>query len=353
MKSIKNYLLLLTFGSFFFVACSSDDDFTPIVVEPDAYENGILITNEGPFGEGSGTITFVSEDFSVTEQNVYYRVNGSPIGNVVHSMGFADGNAYIVANNSHRVMIADRYTMEKQDSIVSGLENPRYFASNGATRGYITAWGDPMDEGDDYVTVVNLTDNTIATTIPVAFGPEKILNHNAKMYVAHQGGWGQNNLISVISGTSVETTITVGDVPNSMVAAGNYLYVMGGGKPDYSGSETAGSISKIDLNTNQVVDTYTFNQDEHPSDLVSDGVHLYYNLDGMVYRSNIDSVSLPGAPVIEGYFYTMEVKNGFLFATDAADFVSSGKLFVYDLNSYQKVAETEAGIIPGGIYFNE
>lgn len=351
MKKIKNFVMLTALGSFFFVACSSDDDFTPTEVEPEAYENGILITNEGPFGDGTGTITFVSDDFSTVEQNIYKKVNGSELGNIVQSMGFADDQAYIVVSNSHRVMIANRYSFEKTDSIVSGLENPRFFASNNNT-GYITAWGDPMDESDDYVAVVDLRTNTISSTISVPLGPERIINDGSTFYVAHQGAWGQNNLVSVISGNSVSKTITVGDVPNSMVIAGNYLYVLNGGNPDYSGNETAGSLSKIDLALNEVVETYTFGSTDHPSELVTDGVNLYYNLNGSVYKTAVSSISLPGEPVISGAFYKLAINDGFLYATDAGDYASSGKMYVYDLSSYTRIHEIETGIIPGGVYFN-
>lgn len=354
MKSIKSYLLLFSFSTLFFVGCSSDDESsTPITPEPDAYENGILITNEGPFGDGSGTITFISNDFSIVEQNVYKNVNGSDLGNIVNGMGFAEGNAYIIANNSHKVMIADRYTFEAVDSIVDRLENPRHFASSN-TRGYITNWGDPMDNNDDFVAVVDLRTNTITTTISVPFGPDKILEHNGKLYVAHQGGWGQNNLISVISGTSVESTLTVGDVPNSMVVVGDYLYVLGGGSPDYSGNETAGTLSKIDLNTNQVVDTYLFGATDHPSNLTADGTDLYYGLNGHVYKASTDFTSLPGTSIIDNSFYTMVAKNGKLYATDAGDFASRGSIYVYDLsNTATPIHEERTGIIPGGVYFNE
>lgn len=352
MKTIKNYLLLFAIASFVFTSCSSDDDFTPSVIVPEAYEDGILVLNEGPFGQGSGTITYVSEDFATVEQNIYRNVNGTELGNVVNSMGFADGNAYIVVNNSHRVMIANRYSFESQDSITTGLENPRHFASNGQTRGYVTAWGDPSNDNDDYVAVIDLTTNTISTTIPVSYGPEKILGHNGKMYVAHAGGWGQNNLISVISGVSVEKTITVGDVPNSMVVVGDYLYVLASGKPEYSGEETAGSLTKIDLNTNEIVETQTFEVTQHPSQLVTDGVNLYYNLSGSVHKTEVASISVPGTPVIDRSFYTLAINDGMLFGTDAGDYASQGTLYVYDLATYGQIKEITTGIIPGGVYFN-
>lgn len=349
---MKNYLIPFAVFAFLFASCSSDDDSNQPSPTPADYENGILISNEGPFNNGSGSITFVSEDFATVEQKVYKNVNGSDLGNIVQSIGLTSDDAYIIVSNSQKIMVANRYTFEKKDSIVTGFENPRYFASNGSTKGYVTDWGDPTDNNDDYVAVIDLRTNRITETISVPFGPEKILNFGNKLYVAHQGGYGFNNLISVISGNSVESTITVGDIPSSMTVIGDFLYVLGSGNPDYSGAETPGSITKIDLTTNQVVETFTFGATDHPSLLTSDGSNLFYNLNGKVYKTNSSAISLPGTPIIDGFFYAMEARNGMLYATDAGDFASRGSMYVFDLSSNQQIQNIQTGIVPGGIYFN-
>lgn len=349
---MKNYLLPFAAIALLFASCSSDDDNTQVDPIVGDYAKGILITNEGPFMNGSGTVTYVSDDFLTIEQKIYKNVNGSDLGNIVQSMGFNNSDAYIVVSNSQKLMVADRYTFEKKDSIVSGFVNPRYFASNGQNQGYVTDWGDPTDNNDDFVALIDLQTNNITSTISVPFGPEKILNHEGSLYVAHPGGYGQNNLISVIAGNSVVKTITVGDVPNSMVVVGNSLYVLGNGKPDYSGEETAGSITKINLSTNEVINTYTFNTTDHPQGLTAEGSQLYYNMNGKVYKLDAGNITLPGAPILDGFFYAMEVKDGKLYATDAKDYASQGSLYVYDLSSNQQIQDIQTGIIPGGIYFN-
>lgn len=352
MKTMKK-LLILSLSTMFFISCSNDDDNTPQNNVPADYEKGIFITNEGPFNNGSGTITFISEDYSTVSQNIYRNVNGTELGNIVQSMGFQDDNAYIVVNNSNKIMVANRYTFESVDSIKTGINNPRYFIGTSGNKGYITNWGDPTDDTDDYVAVLDLRTNTVSATIPVSFGPEKIVSHNNKIYVAHQGGYGQNNIISVISGNSVESTITVGDVPNSMIVSGNTLYVLCGGTPSYAGTETSGSLVKIDLSTGAVTETSSFATTEHPSNLTVDGNNLFYNLNGKVYKINSSSIALPGTSIVNGLFYALEAKDGKLYATDAGDFASKGSLKIFDLTTNQEIQSFETGIIPGGIYFNE
>ncbi|QQX76537.1 MULTISPECIES: YncE family protein [Aequorivita] len=349
---MMNKILFLAITALFFVSCSNDDDGQAEYV-PAAFEKGILVTNEGPFGNGSGNITFISEDYSTVTQNIYRTVNGTELGNVVQSMGFQDDNAYIVVNNSNKIMIANRYSFEAVDSIKTGINNPRYFMGADGSRGYITNWGDPNDNADDFVAVVDLRNNTVSSTIPVSFGPERIVSYNNKIYVAHHGGFGQNNLISIISGNTLEGTITVGDAPNSMGVSGNSLFVLCGGNPSYTGNETAGSLVEINLSNNQVLNTYTFGNTDHPSSLTMDGSNLFYSLNGKVYKLNMGSITLPGNDIVNGFFYALEAKDGLLYVTDADDFASRGSLKIYDLSTNQQIQDFQTGIVPGGIYFNE
>lgn len=346
-------LLFLTFATSLLISCSNDDDPQTDPIPSAAYEKGILVTNEGPFNNGSGNITFVSEDYATVAQNIYRTVNGKELGNIVQSMGFQDENAYIVVSNSAKIMIANRYTFESVDSIKTGLVNPRYFMGDAGNKGYVTDWGDPNDNSDDYVAVLDLRTNMVTTTIPVTFGPERMVFYNNKIYVAHQGAYGQNNLVSVISGNSLESTITVGDVPNSMIISGNTLYVLCGGNPSYTGNETAGSLIKIDLLTGLVSQTFTFQTTQHPTNLTMDGDNLFYSLDGKVYKLDTASISLPGIDIINGIFYALQAKDGKLYATDADDFASRGSLLIYDLSTNQQIQDFQTGIVPGGIYFND
>lgn len=346
-------LLYLSFATLLFISCSNDDDPQPEQLLPAAYEKGIFVTNEGPFGTGSGTVSFISEDYSTVAQNIFKTVNGKDLGNIVQSMGFQDDNAYIVVNNSQKIEVVNRYSFESLDSITTGINNPRYFLGTDSNRAYVTNWGDPNDNSDDFVAVIDLRNNTVSATIPVSFGPERMVAYGGKIYVAHQGGYGQNNLISVISGTSVETTINVGDVPNSMVVSGNSLFILCGGNPSYTGSETAGSLVKVDLSNGQVSNTYDLTTTQHPTSLTIDGTNLYYSLDGKIYKVNSTSVSLPGSDIANGFFYALQATNGKLYATDAGDFASNGTMKVFDLSTNQEIQEFPTGIIPGGIYFNE
>ena len=334
-------------------SCSNDDE---EIQEPMGdYANGILVSNEGPFSNGTGTVTFISEDLSVVNNGIYKMTNDEDLGNVVQSIGFTENEAFIVANVSNKINVVNRYTFEKIASITDGLNNPRYFIeANG--KGYVTNWGDTADETDDFVAIINLQNYTVEGTISVILGPEAILAKDNTVYVAHQGAWGQNNKVSVINTSSNELikTLTVGDVPNSMQldASGN-LWVLASGKPAYTGDETAGMLTKINTGTNEVDNSFQFETTQHPSSLNLDAGILYYRLGDTVFEQSLSATSLNMETVLEGVsFYTMVVNNGRLYGTDAGDYASNGTLTVYDLNTELTIKALTVGIIPGGIYFN-
>ena len=89
----------------FNISCRTEDD--PIV-EPEpkgAYENGILMSNEGNFGTPTATVSFISNDLNTVENNIYSTNNGNAaLGDVLQTIGFQGDNAYMVLNNSNKIV---------------------------------------------------------------------------------------------------------------------------------------------------------------------------------------------------------------------------------------------------------
>ncbi|MEE9364282.1 MAG: DUF5074 domain-containing protein [Cellulophaga sp.] len=349
---IKQALLSAFAFVILFTSCNNDD--SPKLPLGD-YENGILVSNEGPFGNGTGTISFISKDSSVVHNTIYKLENAEDLGNIVQSIGFDESRAYIVANNSQKISIVNRYTFKKLGAVTEGLANPRYFVvANG--KGYVTNWGDTADSTDDYVAIINLETYQLDGKISVVLGPERIVVKGNKVYVAHKGAYGQNNVISVINTDTdtVEKTITVGDVPNSMLFdASGSLWVLAGGKPSYTKDETKGVLTKINTSSNTVDATFEFATTEHPKHLSLGNNELYYALGSGVYKMALSGDALPTtAHLSDVSFYTMTVSEGKLYGTDAKDYASKGDLNIYDLTTKKKTKTLSVGIIPGGIYFN-
>ncbi|PKA96688.1 hypothetical protein B0O79_0326 [Flavobacteriaceae bacterium MAR_2009_75] len=356
---INKVSILVVLSALFITSCSDDDNSPTLPEEAEepeaAYENGLLIVNEGPFNNGTGTVTFISEDNSVIEEAIYKKENSEDLGNIVQSMAFDDDLAYIVVNNSHKIHVVNRYTFKSEAVIEADLMNPRYMTvSNG--KGYVTNWGDTADESDDYIAIIDLEANAVVGAIPVELGPEAITSNSEFVYVAHQGAYGQNNIVSVIDPLNDEVldTIEVGDLPNSMQwdASGN-LWVLSGGAPSYTAEETNGALVQIDISSNEISKTLDFTTVQHPGGLNIDGDMLYFSLDNAIYSFETNSDSLPTEPYINDVsFYTMTINEGKLYGTDAKDFASKGDLIIYDLSTKEKTNTFPVGIIPRGVYFN-
>jgi YVTN family beta-propeller protein len=343
-------------GSLFLVSCSSDDnaDNTPL----GAYDNGVIILNQGGFMAGNASVSFLSNDFTL-ENNIFANANNNALlGDTGQDIGLNDDLAYIVLNASNKIEVVNRYTFIKVATISLGLENPRYIAFHDG-KGYVTNWGDASDADDDFVAVVDLASNAVTTTIPVVEGPERILEENGKLYVAHYGGYGFGTTVTVIntSTNAVTASIEVGDAPNSLAIEDGKLYVMSSGLPSWTESESGGQLDVINLSNNTVTKTLAFGNDSHPSNLVIEDNKLYYTVDSGIYTMALSASALPADPLFnttdQGAYgiYCFEVKGDYIYVGDAADYNSNGKVYVYMLNGMLHHSET-VGVIPAGFYFN-
>ena len=84
--NLKKIGILLTLSGLFLTACTNDDD---VSIPLGAYDNGVLILNQGNFGQGNSSISFWSNDFSTFEFNAFGSVNPSiPLGDTAQDLGF-------------------------------------------------------------------------------------------------------------------------------------------------------------------------------------------------------------------------------------------------------------------------
>lgn len=356
MKFSKLILTALL-GSFFLFSCTDDDNNENPLGD---YDNGVLILNQGGFGNGNASVSYLSDDLNTFQNDIFSLVNPSIIlGDTAQDVGFYNDLAYIVLNASNKIEVVNRYTMVHVATISTGLSNPRYIAfANG--KGYVTNWGNGVNANDDFIAVVNLSSNSVVSTISVAEGPEKIVEEDNKLYVAHSGGYNYGNTISVIntSTNTVATTITVGDVPNSLEEENGILYVLCGGKSSWSGAESAGKLVKINLSNNTVSGSVDFAETtDHPSNLVIENNRLYYTLDSDIFRMNLSATALPTEALFstteQGVYgvYSFAVENNKIYVGDALDYSSNGKVYVYSLTGDLLSSKT-VGVIPAGFYFN-
>lgn len=173
---------------------------------------GILVLNEGNFGQANASVTSYNPESGEVSQNRYENVNGSPIGDVLYSATEIGDRLYLVVNNSSKIEVVDKETFTKIATIrIANEASPRELVKVSETKAYVT------NLFGNSVSVINLETNEEVSTIAVGSNPEGIAVVDELAYVANSG-FGNGNTISVINTSSdtVMRTITVGDNPLSI-----------------------------------------------------------------------------------------------------------------------------------------
>lgn len=319
------------------------------------YSDGIFILNEGLFGTNTAAVSHIDASGTL-ENNIFTTQNPEIVlGDTGQGMGFYGDYAYVVLNYSNEIKVVNSTTFAFVANITDQMAFPRNIAFyNGY--GYVTNWGDPEDTADDYVAVIDLETNTITETISVAEGPEEIVEKDGKLYIAHQGGYGYGNSVSVIDlATDTVESITVGDVPTTIKIDDEYLYVLSSGKHAWTGDETLASIHKIDLSDYENEVVFDFEASEHPSFLTLDDADLFYVLNGDIFKMSLNAAALPTTAFNSANNaqipYGLEKIDDKLYLLDALDYVSPGKVFVYD-ETGSLSTEYTVGPLPNGVYQN-
>ena len=104
----KNRLFLLMALSALMFSCKPDKP-----VNPSEFNigSGLLVLNEGNFQYSNASLSFYDIQADTVCNNLFYKVNDAPLGDVAESMALVDGKLYIVVNNSNYIYKVDAKTM--------------------------------------------------------------------------------------------------------------------------------------------------------------------------------------------------------------------------------------------------
>lgn len=193
MKKI-HYLIFAVLTASFLASCTTADyvigDEEIVIGE---YAHGLFIINEGNMGSGNSEISFIDQFYSEVSNSIFSKANaGANLGDTAQSIGIYKDYAFLVINNSNKIEVVNRHTFQQVATIVEGINNPRYISFSN-DKAYVTNWGDPTDETDDFVALIDIEKMEAVRFIPVAFGPEKTVANNRYVFVAHKGAFSTNN----------------------------------------------------------------------------------------------------------------------------------------------------------------
>jgi hypothetical protein len=350
MNSIKYILILLLF-----VSCKKDE-IDPNSDLPANYSNGILVLNEGLFQQNNSTLSWIDLNTNEVKQDVFLNTNNRLLGDTGNDLQRYGGKIYIVVNASSTVEVLDAATLKSIKQIQLN------FQSQGQQPRRIAFWNDKayVSSYDGYVNIIDTNSLTLINRISVGQNPEGLAVMNDHLYVANSGGLSFPNVDSTVFKIDLNTnqildTFVVGENPGDVISDGNEnIYVVKRGDFGANPSE----LVKINVSTATVEKTSL-----PASTLTREGSFMYisyYN-----YNTNNSSVSLfdlntetvtnsnlIGNNDITTLYGSYSFKNDQVVCLDATNFTNTGALKIFS-NSGSLLSTYEVGLNPNKILIYE
>jgi hypothetical protein len=355
-----NKLILTAFISiplFFSCALEEDENNNSTTFITSDYRNGFFVLNEG--NEAKGTVTFVSNDLTRVEQDVYGKVNpGDALGGYVQSIFYNGDNAYIISGAANRITIVNRYTFKLISKIETGLAKPRYgvvkggkaYVTNANTYRIVNNQGEisnPEGNTDDYISVIDLATNKIESKIELNATANRIVLENDKLYITEP--YNNKDLLVVNPTTNaLEASIPVGAGADTMASRNGILYVL-----------TNTDLVKVNL-ANSTTTSLTFPETlsnpttfTYPTNFKILDNTFYFTVANKVFSDQLDVTKISATSVLNYAVapYGFDVKDNAIYITNAKDYATDGSISIYNLKGELK-REINVGLNPNGFYFN-
>ena len=362
--------IFILFVVIIFQSCMKDDlinDFERLNIINKT--KGVFIINEGNFMYGNASLSYYNTETKEILNDVFYKTNALPLGDVAQNMQIRDSLGYIVVNNSGKIYVINVNTF-KYVGKITGLTSPRHIHFVSDDKAYVT------DLYAKKITIINPTTFTIIDSINVNNNDQQFYQHPTEQMV--QSGkflfincWSYDNKILVINTETDELTdsIEVTKQPNSLqIDKNNKLWVLsdGGFAGSSYGHENA-ALTKIDIKTLNIEKVFKFEEiTASPSKLCINRTkdtlfYIYSNFGSSlnnkgIYKMPINSTMLPQAPFIAEnsnlyYGLGIDLYNSNIYVSDAIDYVQRGNIYIYNSQGIG-IDTLKAGIIPSSFCFN-
>lgn len=346
----KSLFFLLIIALLF--SCSEKEDIDPDAIKIE--KGGVFIVNEGNFSAANSSLSYFDPANSEIIDNLFYKANNVPLGDVAQSIAINKNMVYLIVNNSGIVYGINRETLEFESKI-SGLASPREMMFINDQKAYVS------DLYSNGVAIVNPESFEITGKVEMGKSSECMVKSNNRVFVANwsaYNGAGVNNTVMVIDSEidAIVDSIIVGIEPNSMVMdKDGLLWVLCSG--GFMNDEMP-TLWKINTNSLEIAKQFVFNNIlQSPDNLCINGTgDTLHFLNNGVFCMSVHDQELPdNAMINEGNknFYALGIdpeKNG-IYVSDAVDFNQNGTVYRYS-HTGNPISSFEAGIIPGCFGFN-
>jgi len=301
-------------------------------------ERGAIILHEGNFGWGNADFGYYDLDKKTFIDKVFEETNGRPLGDVLQSAVLIGNELFLVVNNSATIEVVSAKDFKHIRSL-SNMGSPRYLVPiANSTDAFVT------DIYANEIKRINLQTGAIVTKIPLAGWLEEIVMLDPTHYVLANL---ENKKLYVISSQSNELTDSFalnGSITN-LQRVGEKVFVFD--KSDSASSRLI-SFSGANLSNPQIL--FTSNNKVDRIAMVNPNSAYLQSGEKLVHWTSSggmqDIATLPSNAKIYSISYLPKDKTVWL--TDAVDFVSKGKVYVYSSNG-QDMATFQAGPIPRAV----
>ena len=354
MKRINLFILALVAAVMF--SCKPDKPVNPKALN---LGSGVFVLNEGNFQFSNASLSFYDIEADTVGNNLFYKVNDAPLGDVAESMALVNGKLYVVVNNTNLIYKVDATTMvcdTTEPFKLGDFYSPRELFFVTPEKAYVS---DIMGAG---LWIINPKDMSHCGFVETGKTTEKMVPVGNELYVSnwsnyYMPGMEKNTVQVVDMNNDVKVAeILVGKEPNTMAVDKNgHVWVLCEGATWEADGEQP-TLWEIDpmLKTAErrcVFDGTAMVLRANPA-----GDQLYLIFNNEVRRFDIGTLTLSESFRIaaqeEGLFYNMAVEpqSGDIYVTDAKNYMMNGTVYRYT-NDGVLLSSFEAGVIPSAMLF--
>lgn len=305
---------------------------------PNTQHRGIYILQEGVFGNNNAEVSFLDLTNETMYLNRFKSNNGGSMGDIAQHMLLVQDDLYIALNNSHRILMVNRFTFE-QTGVITGIPFPRQLTLINDSLLAVSTLYSPK------VYIVNSKTKTIQHTITLDYSnSEEMLVYQNDLFITN---W--NDSSSLLYQFDL-TTFTMKHKRDIGVRAAHdieldkngTIWVMGGNQ--YKGVRA--SLLRWHVATGETK-LFWFDHQSEPMKMTMDATRsdLYFlqiNYNGAaafngLYKMNTAEESLPTTPIVQAnpgsYFYALGLDDltQRIYLADPKGFTQQSTLYEYSM----------------------
>ena len=314
----------------------------------------VIVINEGGFQHGNASVSVYDPTAKTVTNNVFMNENGFSMGDVAQSLYLMGDTAFIVMNNSQKVVVADaKNNFKYLYSINIPGSSLRFFIPVGGSKAYVT------ELYANKIWVVDYRTGTLLKSIPVNGWTEHLINSGGKIYVEEAttpGGAAVHAILQIDPATDqITNSIALSSDPASMILSqSNQLFVL---SPQQTSPISNASIYRIDLPSFSISKKIDFSPSRTPNFIrysaLSD--QILFSDSGGIYNMLTTDTITPASTFIKSnswnvYGLNADPATGDIYISDAVDYQQASHIMRYSKNGVL-LDHFTAGIITNGFVF--